>query len=236
MIQMPTESEPVTVILGDCLEVLKSLPDGCVDAVITDPPYGVGLIAKQHKWFHRSGTGYQSTEDTPENVSTVVVPAIEECLRIARSVVVTSGVRCMWRYPVPDDVGTIFNKSGTGRTRWGFSCNNPVLYYGKCPYMAAGLGGRPNSWQQSAADFADDVEHPCPKPIGMMRWLVVRGSLPSELILDPFAGSGTTGVAAIIEGRRAILIEKEPKYVEICRRRIDEAMGRGPGSLFKGVA
>lgn len=53
------------------------------------------------------------------------------------------------------------------------------------------------------------------------------------VILDPFAGSGTTGVAAIAEGRRCILIEKEPKYVDICRRRVDEALARGPQSLFR---
>ncbi len=68
-----------------------------------------------------------------------------------------------------------------------------------------------------------------------MRWLVRKASLPNDLILDPFAGSGTTGVAAIAEGRRAILIEKEPKYAAIARRRVAEAMGMGAGSLLKSL-
>lgn len=131
----------------------------------------------------------------------------------------------MWMYPRPNDVGVAFNRAGTGRGPWGFNCNNPILYYGKCPYMATGNGGRPNSFEQSPADFAEKCDHPCPKPIGMMDWLVNRGSRDGHTVADPFMGSGTTGVACVRLGRRFIGIEKEPKYFDIAKRRIQEALG-----------
>jgi len=210
-----------TLYCGDCLDILPTLPK--VDAVVTDPPYGVDLTAKQNKWVKNVGDGYESTDDTPAFVASVVVPVIELCRGIARDVVVTPGTRCLWLYPPADDLGTIFNKSGAGRTRWGFGCNHPILFYGKCPYLNTGKGSRPNSWDQPATDFSDKNGHPCPKPIGMMMWLVTRGSLNGETILDPFMGSGTTGVACAKLGRKFIGIEIEPKYFDIACRRVEEA-------------
>jgi site-specific DNA-methyltransferase (adenine-specific) len=66
-------------------------------------------------------------------------------------------------------------------------------------------------------------KHPTVKPIALMRWLVRLVTPPSGLVLDPFAGSGTTGVAALAEGRRVILIEREAEYIADIRRRLDGA-------------
>jgi len=209
------------LVQGDCLEVMPLL--GKVDAVVTDPPYGVGLTAKQHKWFVSEGEGYTNFDDTPENVRAVAVSAISLSISIARSVVVTPGTECAWFYPKPDDLGTIFNSSGTGSGKWGFKCSTPVLFYGKCPYLASGKGRRANSWQQSPADYAEKSAHPCPKPIGMMTWLVVRGSLLGETVLDPFMGSGTTLVACQNLDRNGIGIELDPDYFNIACKRVDEA-------------
>lgn len=221
-----------TLHLGDCRDILPTL--GKVDAVVTDPPYGVGLQAKQHKWFRSDGDGYASFDDTPDNVQETVIPAILQAIEIARSVCVTPGTECLHLYPKPADIGAIYNASGTGSGSWGFKCSTPILYYGKCPFLANGLGRRANSWQQSPADYSEKVDHPCPKPLGMMRWLVNRASLENETILDPFMGSGTTGVAAVQMGRKFIGIEREPKYFEIACRRIEDAQRQG--DLFLGSA
>jgi site-specific DNA-methyltransferase (adenine-specific) len=69
-----------------------------------------------------------------------------------------------------------------------------------------------------------DIEHPCPKPAVYMDWLATFASLPGETILDPFMGSGTTGVAAVKLGRKFIGIEIEPKYFDIACKRISEAL------------
>lgn len=210
-----------TLYLGDCLEILPTL--GRVDACVMDPPYGVGLTAKNHKWFRTEGNGYAGFDDTPEYVETVAVSAVLICRDIARSVVVTPGTECAWKYPAPDDLGAVYNASGTGSGKWGFKCSTPLLFYGKCPYLAAGQGRRANSWEQPAGDYAEKCGHPCPKPIGMMRWLVSRVSLASETVCDPFMGSGTTGVAALQLGRKFIGIEIDPGYFDIACKRIEEA-------------
>ena len=70
--------------------------------------------------------------------------------------------------------------------------------------------------------------HPTVKPLALMRWLVRLVSLRSGIILDPFMGSGTTGMACVIEGRRFIGIDKEPDYVKIAEARIQAAANGGP--------
>ncbi len=211
------------IINNDCLDVLPTLPDNSVDAVITDPPYGVGLKAKRAK--QRNGEvsvreGHYFFEDTPEYIKQVVIPAINECRRIARVVVVTPGTRNLWLYPPADDVGCFYSAAGTGLGRWGFTCSQPILYYGKDPYLARGLGARPNSCGQTYPNDSNKIEHPCAKPIRMIRWLVLRATLEGMTVLDPFLGSGTTALAAKQEGRHYIGIEKDTGYCEIARQRL----------------
>lgn len=72
--------------------------------------------------------------------------------------------------------------------------------------------------------------HPCPKPVAWALWLCKRAAQAGEIVIDPFMGSGTTGVACIKTGRKFIGIEKEPKYFEIAVKRIEAA--RDEQSLF----
>ena len=209
---------------GDCLKILPSLPT--MDAVITDPPYGVYFAAKRAKQRGGGTTvreGSYSHEDTPEYIETLVVPVIEECRKRARSVAVTPGTRNIWKYPPPEDMGCFFSAAGTGMGRWGFTCMQPILYYGNDPYLARGMGSRPNSCGQTYPNDANEIDHPCAKPIRMMKWLVIRASLEGFTVLDPFMGSGTIGVACMNLGRKFIGIEIEQKYFDISCKRIEEA-------------
>jgi len=70
-------------------------------------------------------------------------------------------------------------------------------------------------------------DHPTQKPIGVMRWCIGHLPVPNETILDPFMGSGTTGVAAVQMGRKFIGIEREPKYFDIACKRIEDAQRQG---------
>lgn len=74
--------------------------------------------------------------------------------------------------------------------------------------------------------------HPTVKPVALMRWLVRLVTPPGGTVLDPFAGSGTTGIACVYEERPFILIEQDPEYAEIARRRVAHAIG----PLFAGVS
>jgi DNA modification methylase len=126
----------------------------------------------------------------------------------------------MFEYPKPDDFGVFYCPSGAGLGKWGFVGAHPILYYGKCPYLANGMGHRPNSF--TSFDTQKPNGHPCPKPVGWMTRLVMKASaFEGDTILDPFCGSGTTLVASLMSARKCIGIEREEKYCEIAARRCD---------------
>jgi site-specific DNA-methyltransferase (adenine-specific) len=222
---------PCRLILGDCREVLPLLER--VDAVVTDPPYGIEFTGKHAYMGHKKKNttfrpGSYSHEDTPEYVRTVVVPSIEQCRQLADCVAVTPGTRNIMAYPPPDDMGCFFSSSGTSTGRWGFVCMTPILYYGKDPYIAKQLGRRPNSYEQTLFHDANAIAHPCAKPLQTMLWLVERSSLPGQTALDPFMGSGTTGVACLQLGRSFIGIEIDHQYYRVAVQRISEALQQLP--------
>ena len=207
------------LILGDCREVLPTL--GKVDAVVTDPPYGVNYEGSTTK-HGVNGSSYLSFDDTPGAIEQICVPAIRSAVGMARSAVVTPGNANAFKYDPPRAMGVIYYPSGANSGPWGFVCSQPLFFYGKDPYLQNALGSRPSAFSTTEATDRT-IEHPCPKPIGTMKWLVTRVSLAGETILDPFMGSGTTGVACVKLGRKFIGIEIEPKYFDIACRRIEAA-------------
>ena len=208
-----------TLYLGDCLELLPTL--GEVDAVVTDPPYGVRLgDTNNGKGMERGQGAYLGFEDTPDYVMAVCVPAIKQCIELYGRVVATIGNRNMFLYPKPDDMGVWYNPAGTGVGRWGFNCASPIFFYGKDP--RAGKSITSSSTTSGHRGRGEIIDHPCPKPIAFMEWMVNKASLSGEIILDPFMGSGTTGVASMNLGRKFIGIEIEPKYFDIACRRIED--------------
>lgn len=194
-----------TLYQGDCLEILPTL--GRFDAVITDPPYGVQLE-------------YEGREDTVEILSSMVPNVMKMLLSMAPLVSVTPGNLNQYVYPAPTWTLCWFNRAGAGSGPWGFSCWQPILVYGPDPYLKEGLGRRPDFIEWS--ETAEKNGHPCPKPYQFMfRWLQrvsLRGS-----VLDPFMGSGTTGVACMDLRRPFTGIEIEPKYFDIACERIYNA-------------
>ena len=220
------ESGGITIYHGDCREWLNAVDAGLCDPgqrTITDPPYGLMFAsksAKQRDGSVKTTRGGYGIDDTKEYVELVVVPIVSRLIRLHWSVVVTPGTACLWSYPPADDIGCWFSAAGTGFAKWGFRCSQPILFYGKDPYIKS--GARPNSVGQVWPNDANTSGHPCAKPIRFMSWLVNRASLVDDLIVDPFSGSGTTLRAAKDLGRRAIGIEIEERYCEIAARRLDQ--------------
>ena len=208
------QDDLVTIYHGDCLEITEWLD---ADVMITDPPYGVEFGGKRHKSKTKKLGGYESYDDTQENHSKVVLPAIQKFVESGRRAMVTPGVANIFRFPEPKHVGAIYYPAGNGRNSWGFNCWQPIFYYGKDPFLSDLKGSRPDSF--SSSHTAPKVNHPCPKPIEVMLWFVNRCSREGELIADPFMGSGSTLVAAKSLGRRAIGVEIEEKYCEIAAKR-----------------
>jgi DNA modification methylase len=226
--RVETLAEGVTLYLGDCREIIPTL--GKVDAVVTDPPYGVGLVRKTNDFvgskFFDNGKSLQASvvyRDDPAYVRDLIDSAIKPALALASRGAVFSGHRMIWDYPKPVSLGTVYVSNAAGRDPWGYGGNNPILYYGKCPYLAAGKGSRPNSFADNQPGESG-IDHPTPKPLAWMKWIVGRVSFEDETILDPFMGSGTTGVAAVKLGRKFIGIEIEERYFDIACRRISEAL------------
>ena len=212
-----------TLYLGDCLEILPTL--GKVDAVVTDPPYGIG--AGSGTTSLKRGKAIYETElfvDSEQYVRSVCVPSLIASLALSDGRgLVTSGVRCMFDYPKPRAVGGFYQPAAVGMSPWGFAGFNPVLFYGKDPRDGKGQ----SSVMTKLTERPSDNRHPCSKPNGAMIWMVNKASLPDQTILDPFMGSGTTGVACAKLGRKFIGIELEPKYFDIACKRVDDAYKQG---------
>jgi DNA modification methylase len=210
-----------TLYLGDCREILPTL--GKVDAVVTDPPYGVNLGEHSGANDHRSTVltkgGYESYRDTRENFSAIIAPAIRSALSIANRGAVFMAGKTAWLLPPPDSIGCVYLPSGMGRNSWGFASLQHCLFYGAAPDLNKGA----RATAIYSTETAEKNGHPCPKPLGWMLWVVGLASRPGETVLDPFMGSGTTGVACHRLGRNFIGIEMEQKYFDIACKRIEEA-------------
>jgi len=214
------EDSAVTIYHGDCREIVPTL--GRFDLLLTDPPYGVGLGNHQGAKETRPGLlvkrgGYADSQEAfVENV----VPAIEQGLAATRRGMVFCVPPSMWKLPPPDAIGGVFVAGAVGRNRWGWSNLIHVLLYGCAPGLEK--GAKQTAIASNAT--AEKNGHPTPKPLGWMTWAVALGSAEGETILDPFAGSGTTGRAAKDLGRKAVLIELEERYCEIAANRMRQGV------------
>ncbi len=204
-----------TLYLGDCREILPTL--GKVDAVVTDPPYGIGFP-------------YHSYEDTRENLRGLIAALFAQLHRFNRAVILC-GPSQIHEYPASDWVGAITWNTTGSFGKFGYSQWTPVLLYGDDIPGFGNVNGvtKADTYHISggaAVGFQrtkEEAAHTCPKPLNVMRQTVQRYTAAGETILDPFMGSGTTGVACVKLGRRFIGIEVEPKYFDIACRRIEAA-------------
>jgi site-specific DNA-methyltransferase (adenine-specific) len=188
-----------TLYLGDCLSILPTLPK--VDAVITDPPYGIGFAGQPTKWQRRAG-------QAPERWDDSTIAEMESVRRMG-------AIQAIWGgnyYSLP---------ASRGWLSW-FKPDAP-------PSMASFelcWTNRDQNARQITCSIgetnAERVGHPTQKPLKVMRWCIEQCGMPQK-ILDPFMGSGTTGAAAMELGRDFIGIEIEPKYFDIACERIENA-------------
>lgn len=233
MTKLYYERGPVRIYHGDCLEWLPSIEAGSIDAVVTDPPYGVGLVKKTSDYrdsqhFDRGESLKASTlyDDDPDEVRRLIPLWVDAIRRVSQRSVIFTGAANLWVYPEPSGFGSVFTPNGSGRCSWGFQCTHPLIFYGKDPYLSAGLGSRPTSFRTEQPN-REHFDHPCPKPREWMTWAVERVSFPGQLICDPFTGSGTTAVACFHTDRRFIGCEREERYCEIIAKRCDREMDQG---------
>lgn len=206
------------LIRGDCLEVLKTLPDKSVDAVITDPPFNVG-----------KDYGPKVSDSLPTHEYLAWVSEwTKELMRISSQQWIVSPfkwLRDYWNMMPLAHLVTVPMRAGYAiRNGWTIK-SSYILVNGK-------VAGNPwDLWegirQRGEGYFfrEDTFGHPGYTPSG----IITRAILASraKTILDPFMGSGTTGVACVQTGRDFIGIEIDPGYFAIAERRIKEAQAQG---------
>jgi DNA modification methylase len=215
-------AEGVELYLGDCREVLPSI--GKVDAVITDPPYdfvpmGGGLGGKRqvYKDIYKAGLHKGFEPDWLLGVSDSITVF---CSKAQMARMIEFGEENKFRWNL-----TTFNK--TNPTPLCGANYLPDTEYAFHFWRKVRLGGgyadKSRFWVGPAS--GDSSLHPTIKPVGLMQKLIrVSTDAVDPVILDPFMGSGTTGVAAVKLGRKFIGIEIEPKYFDIACKRIQAAL------------
>jgi len=213
-----TPDGSIRLYCGDCLEILPTLPEGAVDAVVTDPPYGIGEAAGKNISRSRGNVaatdyGVMSWDDTPAQIE------VELAMTISRQQVVFGGN--YYKLP-PSSCWLIWDKLNSGD-------------FADCEIAWTNLKRAVriirHRWNGMIREGNEKrVGHPTQKPLAVMAWAV--GFTDGD-VLDPFMGSGTTGVACVNLGRRFIGIEKEPRYFKIAVKRIEDALGKG--TLFDGI-
>ena len=192
---------------ADCLELMKQIPDKSIDLVLTDPPYGVNYE-------------YASYNDTLENLKNLVDAFMPEVLRIGKVVLITCGNGNQHLYPKPDWTLAWVITAGAGQNKWGFTCWQPILAYGKSPYRTNCMGARSDIIISN--ERSEKNEHSCPKPIGVWEELLLKGSVnENDLVLDCFSGSGTTAIACSELKRNFICIEKDFEYWKASCERLE---------------
>lgn len=212
---------------GDCLDVLPTLAAGSVDAVITDPPYGID---------YQSSWRIDKDKRKPKiaNDLTPCVEWLDDAFRVTKP---GGALLCFCRWDVEHQFRCAIEAAG-------FNLRSQVIW-DKVAHGMGDLNGsfapqhenilfatkghfkfwknRPQSiirWMRIAPD---KLLHPNEKPIVLMRRLIVPVVPPGGVVLDPFMGSGPTGYAAVYEGRRFLGIELDSEYADIARRRIEHA-------------
>jgi hypothetical protein len=163
------------------------------------------------------------TTDIYENYMKIIVPVISFCVDTFKQVGMFIGPH-IHEMPKFDALGGVYCSAATGRHKWGFKNFLPVLLYGTYPDLNKGAKV-PTVLASNA--LSEKNGHPCPKPIEWMVWLVSLVTRTGETVLDPFMGSGTTGIACIRTGRKFIGIEKDAKYFEIAKERIKKELRQG---------
>jgi site-specific DNA-methyltransferase (adenine-specific) len=186
------------IIQGDCLEVMKQWPDKCVDVVITDPPYGIGIAKNPFR---------QKFEKADWDNKPCSAAAIAEMLRLGHEQIIWGGNY----FPLPPSQCFLVWDKGQPENFSSAMCEMAWTSF----YSPA------KTFYKRVTEYTK--VHPTQKPLELMKWCIEKYTKPTDLILDPFCGSGTTCVAAELLGRKWIGIELSPEYCDIARKRVKEA-------------
>jgi site-specific DNA-methyltransferase (adenine-specific) len=216
----------VRLILGDCLDVLRDMPDGSVDAVITDPPYG----AKRPSAWRLAEERFAEVA----NNDAVHTEWLSRCVEVCRGGAAFYLFTCWqsmeaWRCALAGAGLSVrscivWDKGihGLADVRTCYAPRHEFVLYatkGRREFS----GRRPVDIIAVPRVSASRLVHPYEKPVALLAQLLADGAGEGATVLDPFMGSGTTGVACVQTGRNFIGIEIDEGYFNIAKQRIEAA-------------
>lgn len=213
-----------TLYLGDCLEIMKSIPDKSVDAVITDPPYGIDYQSNMRSdRFGKLPNDSHANAEWLGEISRIVKK--DACILLFTR----WDVEWWWKLAIETIGASIRSQviwykpsGGIGDLQHAYLSNHENMWFAtfgdwKFPNK------RPISVYHIHKEPNINYVHPTQKPISLMLKIVGDLSNKTDTILDPFMGSGTTGVACVQTGRNFIGVEIDEGYFKIAERRIKDA-------------
>ena len=214
--------------LGDCSEILRSILDESVDALVTDPPFGIG-------YNYESG---REIANTPESYWKWLFPIYTDALRTVKP----GGFVAIWQTApymkhfwswYGDDIhiyAACKNFVQLRKTPINYAYDPVVMLYkpGAEPLRPPSPPRNVDFFVSNTASLVSNTsrperQHPAPRPVDVVQEIVSNFTSPNAIVLDPFMGSGTAGVACASTGRSFIGIEIEPKYFSIAESRIATA-------------
>ncbi len=240
---------PATLYLGDCRDVMATMPAESLDMIWTDPPYGHSnadgdLLSRRGEAV---GDGLASkaeaiANDDAEGMREVVDAMLTQAARVLRKDCCCCCCCCCGGGPRPtfawvaqrmDSAGlsffhsVIWDKKNPGMG-WRYRRQHEMV-------MVSHRKGGKLAWADSGVKQGNvlsiskprEGEHPNEKPLELVERFVRLHTTPGQVVLDPFMGSGTTGVSCVQLGRQFIGIELEPRYFDIACRRIEQAHAQG---------
>lgn len=217
------------VTQGDCLDVMKRIPDGSIDLVVTDPPYLMDYQSRR-----RVKTEKFRKIDNDVDSHELISEYIKECYRIMKEDTAIY-LFCSWHhieffktefekhFKLKNLIIWNKNNHGSGDLRGAYAPKHELILFGH--------KGRTLFREKRVPDVMDfakipskKLTHPTEKPTELLDVFIRNSSDEGDLIFDGFAGTGSTALSAISNDRNYILCEIDKEYVEIAKRRIDEAI------------
>lgn len=202
------------IINADCLDILRQLPDKCIDLVLTDPPYGIG----ESKGKNKSRSKLAAAKDYGNKEWDNSIPSAElfsEIFRVSKNQIIWGGnyfVECLKN----SSCWIVWNKlngdNDFADCELAYTSFKSAVR--KFDYLWAGM------LQGNMKDKEIRI-HPTQKPQPLFQWCLQNYSKEGDLILDCFSGSGTTAVACHNLKRRFICIEKDPDYWAASIKRLE---------------
>ena len=212
---------------GDCLELMKNIPDGSVDLVLTDPPYGMAFKSNHRKEKYNEIQNDKSLEWLERYIS--------ECCRVLKN---NSAIYCFCSWHNVDVFKQAIEKKFKIKNILIWEKNNTSMgdlkgsYAPKYEMIIFAHKGRKllNGFRYAdiiKASRTGNKNHPTEKPVDLLETYIKNSSDENSVVFDGFMGSGSTGVACVNTNRRFIGIELDPGYFDIATKRISEATANG---------